>query len=230
MPTAVAQLGIHEIVTPTPLWALILGFTLSAIVEAVVSKGEMSRLLPDDSPRKIERAKPPRRRSTTTMLRRGRRRCTPAGHGHESLKPIPPSTSRREPDRRSTKRKTSGYACQAAWWLGSTPARAAVKNAAFDDGGIVVGALVRLRARGAVASGGELTASADRPTFGWAGLTESERGVADLVAEGLTNREVAVRLFLPPNTIDAHLRPRATDLVRSAWQPAPSEPRGGGGD
>lgn len=30
------------------LWALLLGFTLSAIVQAVVSKSEMSRLLPDD--------------------------------------------------------------------------------------------------------------------------------------------------------------------------------------
>lgn len=30
------------------LWALILGFTLSAVVQAVVSKEEMSRLLPDD--------------------------------------------------------------------------------------------------------------------------------------------------------------------------------------
>src|SRR6202521_3857313 len=35
------------------LWALILGFTLSAVVQAVVSKSEMSRLLPDDSPRSI---------------------------------------------------------------------------------------------------------------------------------------------------------------------------------
>jgi uncharacterized membrane protein YraQ (UPF0718 family) len=33
------------------LWALILGFALSAVVQAVVSKSEMSRLLPDDSPR-----------------------------------------------------------------------------------------------------------------------------------------------------------------------------------
>src|SRR5438874_2038926 len=32
------------------LWALILGFGLSAGVQAVVSKREMSRLLPDDSP------------------------------------------------------------------------------------------------------------------------------------------------------------------------------------
>src|SRR5215207_11436750 len=35
------------------LWALILGFFLSAAVQAVVSKGEMRRLLPDDSPRSI---------------------------------------------------------------------------------------------------------------------------------------------------------------------------------
>ena len=31
------------------LWPLILGFTLSGVVQAVVSKGEMSRWLPDDS-------------------------------------------------------------------------------------------------------------------------------------------------------------------------------------
>ena len=35
------------------LWALILGFTLSAIVQAVVSKGQMGRLLPDASPRSL---------------------------------------------------------------------------------------------------------------------------------------------------------------------------------
>ena len=35
------------------LWALILGFGLSAIVQAVVSKREMTRLLPDDSPKSI---------------------------------------------------------------------------------------------------------------------------------------------------------------------------------
>src|SRR6516162_461290 len=35
------------------LWPLILGFTLSGIVQAVVSHSEMSRLLPDDSPRSI---------------------------------------------------------------------------------------------------------------------------------------------------------------------------------
>jgi uncharacterized membrane protein YraQ (UPF0718 family) len=35
------------------LWALILGFTLSAAVQAVVSKKEMTNLLPDDSPRSL---------------------------------------------------------------------------------------------------------------------------------------------------------------------------------
>jgi hypothetical protein len=35
------------------LWALILGFALSAVVQAVVSKREMRRLLPDSSPRTV---------------------------------------------------------------------------------------------------------------------------------------------------------------------------------
>jgi uncharacterized protein len=35
------------------LWALILGFAISAAVQAVVSKAEMTRLLPDDSPRSL---------------------------------------------------------------------------------------------------------------------------------------------------------------------------------
>ncbi len=35
------------------LWALILGFALSAAVQAVVAKGEMRRLLPDDSARSL---------------------------------------------------------------------------------------------------------------------------------------------------------------------------------
>src|SRR6202035_1340774 len=35
------------------LWALVLGFGLSGAVEAVVSKEQMSRLLPDDRPRSL---------------------------------------------------------------------------------------------------------------------------------------------------------------------------------
>src|SRR2546427_3303303 len=35
------------------LWALILGFTLSGAIQAVVSKREMRRLMPDDSPKTL---------------------------------------------------------------------------------------------------------------------------------------------------------------------------------
>src|SRR6266567_741139 len=38
------------------LWALNLGFLLSAVVQAVVSKAEMVRLLPDDSPKTLAKA------------------------------------------------------------------------------------------------------------------------------------------------------------------------------
>jgi DNA-binding CsgD family transcriptional regulator len=43
-------------------------------------------------------------------------------------------------------------------------------------------------------------------TNGWAALTTSEVTVARLVAEGLTNREVAERLFVSPHTVNSHLR------------------------
>jgi DNA-binding CsgD family transcriptional regulator len=45
-----------------------------------------------------------------------------------------------------------------------------------------------------------------RPTFGWASLTETDRRIADLVAEGLTNREVAKTIFVSRHTVDTHLR------------------------
>src|SRR6516225_8602593 len=38
------------------LWPLILGFTLSGVVQAIVSHREMSKLLPDDRPRSIATA------------------------------------------------------------------------------------------------------------------------------------------------------------------------------
>lgn len=41
---------------------------------------------------------------------------------------------------------------------------------------------------------------------GWAAMTASELDVARLVAEGLTNRQVAERLFVSPHTVNSHLR------------------------
>jgi sigma-54 dependent transcriptional regulator, acetoin dehydrogenase operon transcriptional activator AcoR len=77
----------------------------------------------------------------------------------------------------------------------------------IDDGNAVIGALIWLRDSASSVSGLEDQVSgADRPTSGWSSLTESERSVADLVAEGLTNREVGTRLFLSHHTVDAHLR------------------------
>ena len=45
-----------------------------------------------------------------------------------------------------------------------------------------------------------------RPPFGWASLTDTELAASELVAQGLTNREVGQQLFMSPHTVDAHLR------------------------
>jgi len=47
--------------------------------------------------------------------------------------------------------------------------------------------------------------SRGRPRHGWASLTETERTVAALVAEGLSNRQVAERLFLSRHTVHTHV-------------------------
>src|SRR5579872_4625321 len=44
------------------------------------------------------------------------------------------------------------------------------------------------------------------PVPGWADLTDTQKMVAELVADGLTNRDAGARLFLSPHTIDFHLR------------------------
>jgi DNA-binding CsgD family transcriptional regulator len=48
--------------------------------------------------------------------------------------------------------------------------------------------------------------TAHRPASGWGSLTDSELAVANLVAEGLTNRDVAQRLFVSHHTVSGHLR------------------------
>ena len=53
MHTLLSALGVAFAMFWEILWALILGFALSAVVQAVVSKRQMTRLLPDDSPRSL---------------------------------------------------------------------------------------------------------------------------------------------------------------------------------
>jgi DNA-binding CsgD family transcriptional regulator len=41
---------------------------------------------------------------------------------------------------------------------------------------------------------------------GWSSLTATEEQVAEAVSQGLTNRQVANRLYMSPHTVDSHLR------------------------
>ena len=40
----------------------------------------------------------------------------------------------------------------------------------------------------------------------WGALSHQEQVVADLVSLGLTNRQIALRMFLSPHTVNYHLR------------------------
>jgi DNA-binding CsgD family transcriptional regulator len=68
-------------------------------------------------------------------------------------------------------------------------------------------------AEGSALSTGEAIAYAQRgrgerkrPSSGWASLTPTELDVVRLVAEGIPNKEIAVRLFVSPRTVQSHLR------------------------
>src|SRR5262249_58586159 len=60
------------------------------------------------------------------------------------------------------------------------------------------------RAAAEVRATGETARKRDPSTVSQ--LTPQELQIARLVAEGLSNKEVAAQLFLSPRTIDAHLR------------------------
>ena len=47
---------------------------------------------------------------------------------------------------------------------------------------------------------------ADRPAFGWESLTDTERRIVTLVAQGCSNRQIASQMFLSVHTIAFHLR------------------------
>ncbi|MCU1428781.1 MAG: regulatory protein LuxR family [Actinomycetia bacterium] len=75
------------------------------------------------------------------------------------------------------------------------------------DRGVRIGAVVRLAPHSSPAhSRSILTAPRDKSAFGWASITDTERTVGQLVADGLTNREIGVRLFVSHHTVDSHLR------------------------
>jgi DNA-binding CsgD family transcriptional regulator len=81
---------------------------------------------------------------------------------------------------------------------------------AVTDRSELVGALVRLPTTGSRRRGFRESSGPDlsrgRPSFGSESLTAAEEAVSELVAVGLTNREVAERLYLSPHTVDSHLR------------------------
>ena len=56
-------------------------------------------------------------------------------------------------------------------------------------------------------------ARSPRHTTGWESLTDTEVTVARLVAEGLSNRDVASRLFISPHTVSGHLKNVFTKLA-----------------
>lgn len=65
-----------------------------------------------------------------------------------------------------------------------------------------------------------------RSVSGWASLTPAESQVADLAAQGLTNREIGERLFVSPRTAGAHLARVFTKLGISSRRELarPAEP------
>jgi transcriptional regulator of acetoin/glycerol metabolism/DNA-binding CsgD family transcriptional regulator len=75
--------------------------------------------------------------------------------------------------------------------------RVAMRSEPIADGGAALGVVMHLDA------GSDLRS---RPLLGLGSLTDTERSVANLVAEGLTNRQIAERVFISRHTVDFHLR------------------------
>jgi DNA-binding NarL/FixJ family response regulator len=48
--------------------------------------------------------------------------------------------------------------------------------------------------------------SADRPATGWESLTDTERAVSELVTQGLSNQQVASRMYVSVNTAASYMR------------------------
>jgi len=77
-----------------------------------------------------------------------------------------------------------------------------------------------------------------RPTFGWDGLTDTERRVAELAAEGLTNPQIAERMVVGRETVKTHMASilrklgltNRTQLARALAEATPATPTGPTGE
>jgi DNA-binding CsgD family transcriptional regulator len=89
---------------------------------------------------------------------------------------------------------------QAADWL----------NEAFDGytktGAAADLARVRARLRDLGVRRRHWGTSPSRPADGWESLTDTERAVAELIAQGLTNQQAAGRMYISAHTVAHHLR------------------------
>jgi predicted ATPase/DNA-binding CsgD family transcriptional regulator len=85
---------------------------------------------------------------------------------------------------------------------------------------------VALSLEQAVAEAARLRGPRTRPSSGWSSLTNAERAVAALVAEGLSNRMIAERLVIEVGTVKNHLVHTYSklgltgrgELAREVWQ------------
>lgn len=105
--------------------------------------------------------------------------------------------------------------------------RSPLREAAHTFEGLGLIRLAR-RARRELRASGE--APRRRVPDAWQQLTPQERQIAQLAAEGLSNRDIGERLFLSPRTVGSHLYRLFPKLavtsrtqLRAALAPAPSD-------
>jgi predicted ATPase/class 3 adenylate cyclase/DNA-binding CsgD family transcriptional regulator len=114
-------------------------------------------------------------------------------------------------------RQRMGVVRLKVWDAGYEASVAALRNAMGE------GDFDEAWAEGAAMSTEEATAYAQRgrgqrkrPASGWASLTPTERDVVRLVSEGLSNNDIATRLFVSPRTVQTHLTHVYTKLGLSS--------------
>jgi len=101
---------------------------------------------------------------------------------------------------------------------GDRPAGLAQLDRAWDDYHLIGARVYRAEVQRTMRDAGvrrraKWAAAAARPTSGWAALTDSERRVAALIADGHTNRSAATELGVSVNTVGTHLRVVFTKLA-----------------